>query len=98
MSGTRLSIQFGALALPLQRQLKDQGVEVGPENVMWLQRYADAITLLKVRALLTDREAARARKRLLQELVKACSMEGMTSEGLLQGLVEACSMEGMRSE
>lgn len=79
-SKTILSIQFGALALPLQRQLKDQGVEVGLEYVVWLQRYADAITLLRVRALLTDGEAARARKRLLQELAKACSMEGMTSE------------------
>lgn len=64
----RLSITFGAMAPPLAEQLKPHSM---PEAQVGLcQRFADSIVLLRVHGVLTEREADKARKRLMGKITE----------------------------
>lgn len=67
-----MNIEFGALAPPLAEQLKDAGIGV----VKWaiFQKDADAITRLRVRGVMSDLEAHKARTRLIKAIGKALSV------------------------
>lgn len=62
---SRISIELGALAPPLAEQL---GLE-STERLDHLQKDADALTRLRVRGLLTERESTAASKRLVKRIV-----------------------------
>ena len=58
------SLAFGALCDPIEKQLREQGLElVSPSNA---QELARAITLLAIRGCLTISEVQKACKRLMK--------------------------------
>jgi hypothetical protein len=69
---TKLSISFGALSPPIGEQLQTQGLklQMDPLQRQYLQRDADEVSRLRVRGVLTEAEADRARKRLFQVVKK----------------------------
>jgi hypothetical protein len=69
---TKLSISFGALSPPIGEQLQEQGLklDIDPLQRQYLQRDADEVARLKVRGVITEAEADRARKRLFQIIKK----------------------------
>lgn len=66
----KLSIEFGALAPSLFEQIRLAGYKV-PAGTKWFQQYADAITFLAVRRLLSEVETAKARRRVMKLIAKA---------------------------
>lgn len=65
-----LSIQFGALAPDIKRQLPP-GVVMADGDLEHFQRDADSITRLSVRGLITDAAKNAARQKLMERIVKA---------------------------
>jgi hypothetical protein len=59
------SIHFGALPPKLSQQLREQGFRIDRITLGHLQKDADAITRLKIRGFLSDREAKAKRLHLL---------------------------------
>jgi hypothetical protein len=64
-----MDIRFGAMAPHLGTQLDGFGVDT--ERLGAINNDAHAITRLKVRGLLTEKEADSARKRLIKQITKA---------------------------
>lgn len=64
-----MKIVFGAMAADLSSQLAEQGLQVRDTSSLY-QRMADAITLLAVQGILTQADAQRARRRLLNRLAQ----------------------------
>lgn len=62
------AITFGALADPIRKQLRLQGLRAPREMVKAFQRCADAITLLALHNLLPDGETHKARVRLIKQI------------------------------
>ena len=65
-----VQIAFGALADPIRRQLRAQGITVTAAKAAGIQADANAITRLSIRGLLADAEKQRARQRLMKALVR----------------------------
>lgn len=63
----KLGITFGALAIPIKKQLAEQGMHV-PHLAMW-QHHADSIAALSIVGLLSDSETHNARRRLLKRII-----------------------------
>lgn len=63
----RSGIAFGTFALPLIQQLR--GVRIPAKIIRHAQIDADAVTRLRLRSMLTDGEASRARDRIASNLV-----------------------------
>lgn len=61
-------ITFGAMAPPICKQ-----VGVQNSDIQLCQRLADAITLLRIQELLTDRQAHAARKKLTARIGRVVS-------------------------
>jgi hypothetical protein len=71
-----LVLRFGAMADRLEAQLRSLGLEARKIDLVHWQDDAGAIVRLSVRGLLTDAEAANARRRLLKAIsagVTTCS-------------------------
>lgn len=68
VAGSRLEITYGAGALPLAVQLKQQGFKVGRGWTSAWQKDADEIARLYVRGVLTEPMADRCRERLQQAI------------------------------
>ncbi len=68
MSTRNLHIQFGALCPPIDEQLRNQGLrlDIQPLARHMLQRDANEVTRLLVRCILTEAEAHKARRRIMQ--------------------------------
>jgi hypothetical protein len=60
---TEFGIHFGALCPPVSEQLRGLAA---PDELAWLDKYANAVTLLAVHSLLSEREAHQARKRIMK--------------------------------
>lgn len=62
-------LTFGALADPIEVQLRRQGHTLGSKDATHrIQRWADEITSLGIHQLFTGAERDRARKRLMKEI------------------------------
>ena len=72
MSTRNLHIQFGALCPPIDEQLRNQGLRLDLEPLArcFLQRDADEVSRLLVRCILTEAEAHKARRRIMQIIKK----------------------------
>lgn len=66
----KISIQFGAMAMPIAQQLNFQGIKCLKTDLIHWQADADAITRLAVRGLLSDSRIRYARQRLLQNILR----------------------------
>jgi hypothetical protein len=66
-----LNLAFGALAEPLAKQLAKAQVVIEKNDLMRLQRDADALVRVHIGGLLTDSELRRARKKLMKKILKA---------------------------
>lgn len=65
----RFSLAMGALSDPIEVQLQRQGLTLGSADyAKRVERWATAISSLRIHGLLTEAESGRARKRLLQEI------------------------------
>jgi hypothetical protein len=64
-----MDIRLGALAPSLVEQL--DGLGIPADKLEAINNDAHAITRLKVRGLLTERESESARKRLIKQITKA---------------------------
>jgi hypothetical protein len=65
-------INFGALSPPIGEQLQDQGLklDMDPLQRQYLQRDADEVSRLRIRGVLTESGADKARKRIMQVIKK----------------------------
>ena len=72
MTEHRFHIEFGAMAAPIDEQLRDQGLRLDIEEVaLWaLQCDADGVARLFVRGILTETEVHKAKNRILQIIKK----------------------------
>lgn len=72
MTEHRFQIEFGALAPPIEDQLRDQGLKLDMEPMAraLLQRDTHEVTRLFVRGILTEAEAHKAKNRILQIIKK----------------------------
>lgn len=61
-----LKIHFSGFADDIGLQIKKQGFDSRQSETELFQKYADAITLLLVKSLITPTESAKARKRLFK--------------------------------
>jgi hypothetical protein len=78
-----LELNFGALAAPLQHQLRNQGlavVEGDAERLAHLQRDADALVRLMIRDVLTDSAASVARRKLIKRVCELKMTHAMPAE------------------
>lgn len=76
---TQLTVNFGAMADPIAKQLSEHGCAASSLAV-W-ERAADAIVFLHVHGLATDSEAHKARGRLFARIKK--SIEGAKAKPVL---------------
>ena len=76
---SEVTIDFGALAEPLDQQLERQGF-INVQQLELLQRDADEISRLFVRGLIGDAETQRARKRLPKSICAALSKASPPSD------------------
>ncbi len=72
VSTRNLRIQLGALCPPIDEQLWDQGLRLDMDTTAraLLQRDTHEVTRLLVRGILTEAEAHKARKRIMQIIKK----------------------------
>jgi len=72
MSQQNIRILFGAFSPRIEEQLQDQGfkLDMEPLQMVLLQRNVDAVTDLRIHCILTEAEADKARKRILQIIKK----------------------------
>ncbi len=72
MSTIKLHVQFGALCPSIDEQLRNQGLrlDIQPLARHMLQRDANEVTRLLVRCILTEAEAHKARRRIMQIIKK----------------------------
>ena len=72
MTEHRFQVELGALAPPIEDQLRDQGLrlDMEPRARQLLQRDTHEVTRLFVRGILTETEAHKARNRILQIIKK----------------------------
>lgn len=69
---TEIAIHFGAMCDTIAEQLAGQVERLPAAHTLeHLQRDAEAITRLRVRSVLTDGEASRARQRLMKQIREA---------------------------
>jgi hypothetical protein len=66
----KINLTFGSMAAPLVQQLGVQGINAPTKLLDHWQKDADAISRLAVRGFLTDTETNRARRRLLQTILR----------------------------
>lgn len=72
----KITLDFGAMAPPLKKQLADYNVSEA--ELSQCQRDADAIVRLNWRRLISDSQAHAARKRLMKKIMAA--IEGPKQE------------------
>lgn len=72
MTEHRFQIEFGALAPPIEDQLRDQGLQLDmiPLSRHQLQRDSHEVTRLFVRGILTEAEAGKAQQRIIRIIKK----------------------------
>ena len=72
MSEHRFHIELGALAPPIDEQLRDQGLRLDMEPMarQLLQRDIHEVTRLFVRGILAEAEACKARQRIMRIIKK----------------------------
>ena len=63
-----IAIKFGAMALPIRKQLGAAGFAIGADEAHQLQQDADAVTRLCIRGVLSDSAASSARKRIIRRI------------------------------
>jgi hypothetical protein len=67
---SEISLRFGGLVPPIFKQLNDQGIEATEAECETMQRWADAILLLRLHGLLPEGQARCANKRVLKAVHK----------------------------
>ena len=72
MTEHRFQVDLGAMAAPIDEQLRDQGLrlDMNPMARQLLQRDIHEVTRLFVRSILTEAEAHKAKNRILQIIKK----------------------------
>lgn len=63
-------LHMGALCDPIVKQVRAQGFKIHATTAKTFQKYADAITLLRLTHYLSDGEANKARRRLADAVAK----------------------------
>lgn len=71
--GEGRGFRFGALVPKLSQQLEG---ELPKSELKWLDKYADAVTLLKVQSLLSEKEADSARRRIVKRIEQLVRKHG----------------------
>jgi len=72
----KLTISFGALSDPIQKQIENAGL-IAPMNCNALQISADAISRLFINSYITSSMADSARKKLMKDISKEVSKLNM---------------------
>lgn len=65
-----LTLAFGALSDPLEKQLQERGLTLGMSAPKF-ERAADSIVFLLVHGFITPSSADSARKRIIKEIAKS---------------------------
>lgn len=66
-----LRLTFGAMALPIIAQLREQGFGLSGQDSLHFQKDHDAIARLSIRGLITKSELRKAQARLIKAITKA---------------------------
>lgn len=72
----KVTIDFGAMAPTLSKQLAKIGLSLSRDTLKIIQRDADAITRLYMRGLLSDSQTLTARRKLMKMLMATLNKEG----------------------
>jgi hypothetical protein len=72
MTSHNVHINFGDLEKPIDQQLREQGLklDLSPLERIYVQRYINEDTRLRVRCIITEAESDKARKRIFQIIKK----------------------------
>jgi hypothetical protein len=68
--GIKLRIAFGAMSKPLHEQISEHGIPVTQDEMSHYQKDAEAITRLRIRGMLSDKEVGNTQIRLMKNIVK----------------------------
>jgi hypothetical protein len=68
MKQRTITIEFGALAAPIESQVREAGYAISNADARFVQRFADAVSVLSVGGYLTDAEKDRVRKRIMKRI------------------------------
>ena len=66
-----VTIHFGAMCDPIEKQLKDQGVKLPKNKVRCFQDLANCITILKIQGILPDSVVHKAHQTLMKKISEA---------------------------
>ena len=73
--GKQLQLAFGIMEDPLSVQIEKSGFEINSEIKTAIDKMNDAINFLFLQSILTDKETASARKKLMKQIIKAIKGE-----------------------
>jgi hypothetical protein len=69
-----LSLDFGALADPIQKQLNSQGFALSEKDAQRYQKIADAITLLFIQGIIPEGTTHKLEHKLIRNIADAESL------------------------
>ena len=72
---TDISIEFGALADPIDKQLLQQGYSITEDEAKRFNRIAESIVMLHLNGIIPDSVRDNGRKKLMKMV---CSAKGLT--------------------
>jgi hypothetical protein len=75
-TGIKLRIAFGAMSKPLHEQISEHGIPVTQDEMSHYQKDAEAITRLRIRGMLSDKEVGNTQNRLMKNIVKHLNKKG----------------------
>ena len=68
---TNIKLSFGALAKPLNKQLKEQGYEFEDIDIeQKMEKYKDAINILRINRLIVNSECDKIYNRFMNKIIK----------------------------
>lgn len=65
---TSISIEFGALAEPIRKQLKEQGITIPKFDIERFEKIAYSITFLHLQDIIPDSVRDKAREKLMKKI------------------------------
>jgi hypothetical protein len=68
--GIKLRIAFGAMSKPLHEQISEHGIPIKEGEMAHYQKDAEAITRLRIRGMLSDKEVGNTQIRLMKSITK----------------------------
>lgn len=77
-----IGLQFGLLAAPFVKQLREQKVRINDvKAVKRLDAASEALSRLTLLGILTERQRDAGRRKVMDQIIKHCSFHHLTATG-----------------